>query len=32
MSVIWEWMISNMGAGGIGPGGCHGNLVPQKQS
>ncbi len=29
-----NWMISHMGAGGMGfgPGGCHGNLVPQKQS
>jgi hypothetical protein len=32
MSGNWAWMITNMGAGGIGPGGCHGNRVPQKQS
>jgi len=29
-----DWMISHMGTGGMGfgPGGCHGNLVPQEQS
>ena len=34
MSGNWDWMLSHMGTGsmGFGPGGCHGNQVPQKQS
>jgi hypothetical protein len=30
----WDWMLSHMGTGGMGfgPGGRHGNQVPQKQS
>ena len=34
MSGNWDWMLSHMGTGGMGfgPGGCHGNQVPQKQS
>ena len=34
MSGNWDWMLSHMGTGGMGfgPGGCHSNLVPQKQS
>ena len=30
----YEWMISHLGAGGMGfgPGGCHGNFVPQNNS
>jgi uncharacterized protein YidB (DUF937 family) len=35
MAGNFEWMISHMGAGagaGFGPGGCHGNFVPQTNS
>jgi len=35
MSSNYGWMLSHMGAGasaGFGPGGCHGNLVPQANS
>ncbi|MBM2850617.1 MAG: uncharacterized protein HW418_3559, partial [Anaerolineales bacterium] len=35
MSGNYAWMLSHMGAGagaGFGPGGCHGNFVPQTNS
>jgi len=35
MAGNFEWMISHMGAGvgaGVGPGGCHGNFVPQTNN